>query len=138
VTLYGRRPRVRRRLAVGAVVTTAALAFAVAAAAMTLPELVAGWSLGKGDRQTTLFGGEPRRAHDATPTTTSDTAPESETETETTPTDLTETTSTEAETTPAPQQPEYQSETPPAAPSAQSTETRPAPTETGPGSAQQP
>jgi hypothetical protein len=129
VTIYGRR-RLRRRLALGAVVATGMLGFAVAAAAMTLPELVAGRSLGQGDRQTTLFGGEPRAADDAAPTTTGETA----TETETTPTSATETTNTEAEMTPAPQrESQYQSETPQTAPNAQPTETVPSPTETYPG-----
>jgi hypothetical protein len=138
VTVYGRRRRVRRRLAVGAVVATGALAFAVAAAAMTLPELIVGQSLAKADRQTTLFGGKQPGKDDSSPTSTSETTPTSETET--TPTTTTETSRTETETPPQ-QQPEYQprqSESPPAAPSAQPTETRPAPTQTGPGSAQQP
>jgi hypothetical protein len=51
-----RMPR-RRRIAVGVVATTAVLAFAIAAAALTVPELITGSSIGKGNRQTTLFGG---------------------------------------------------------------------------------
>jgi hypothetical protein len=42
------------------VAVTAALAFVIAAAALTLPELIAGQSLGKGDRNTTIFGGRDR------------------------------------------------------------------------------
>ena len=52
----GRAPR--RRFAVGVVALTALLAFVLAAAALTLPELIAGQSLGKADRHTTLFGGK--------------------------------------------------------------------------------
>jgi hypothetical protein len=46
-------------------VATAALAFAIAAAALTIPELISGGSI-TGDRQTTLFGGR----HHAKRTTT--------------------------------------------------------------------
>ncbi len=42
------------------VLVTAVLAFAIAAAALTLPELIAGESIGKGDRKTSLFGGRDR------------------------------------------------------------------------------
>jgi hypothetical protein len=48
-----RSPKFRVRLAL----VTAALAFVIAAAAVTLPELIAGKSLSSGDRDTTLFGG---------------------------------------------------------------------------------
>jgi hypothetical protein len=54
----GRGPATRRRkIAYGAVFGTAALAFVIAVAALTLPELVAGGSVGKNDGRTTLFGG---------------------------------------------------------------------------------
>jgi hypothetical protein len=49
---------------------TAALAFAIAAAALTIPELISGGSI-TGDRQTTLFGGR----HHAKPTTTEELQP---------------------------------------------------------------
>lgn len=49
-----------RRLRPKLVALTAGLAFAIAAAAMTVPELIAGQSLGAADRQTTLFGGKER------------------------------------------------------------------------------
>jgi hypothetical protein len=53
-----RRPVARRRkIAYGAVFTTAALAFVIAVAALTLPELVAGGSVGRNDGRTTFFGG---------------------------------------------------------------------------------
>jgi hypothetical protein len=47
----------RRKIAYGAVFGTAALAFVIAVAVLTLPELVAGGSVGKNDGRTTLFGG---------------------------------------------------------------------------------
>jgi hypothetical protein len=53
------RPRTRRRrIAVGMVAVTAVLAFAIAALAMTGTELVTGGSIGKGEGDTTLFGGD--------------------------------------------------------------------------------
>ncbi len=54
-------PRGRRKLALGVVALTAALAFAIAVAAITVPELIAGQSLGNGDKATTLLGGKPRK-----------------------------------------------------------------------------
>ena len=122
VRVYRAAPSTRRRrIAVGAVLGTAALAFVIAVAALTLPELVAGGSIGKGDRGTTFFGGKKRGDGDdrersshtsseeqqrqeqpsETPTTT---APGGE-ETETTPTETapTETLPT-SPTEPAPQQ----------------------------------
>jgi hypothetical protein len=54
----GRGPATRRRrIAFGAVFGTAAIAFVIAVAALTLPELVAGGSVGKNDGRTTFFGG---------------------------------------------------------------------------------
>jgi hypothetical protein len=50
--------RSRKRIAIGVVAITAALAFAITAIAMTGTELVTGGSIGKGDRDTTLFGGD--------------------------------------------------------------------------------
>jgi hypothetical protein len=53
-----RRPATRRRkIAYGAVFGTAGLAFLIAVVALTLPELVAGGSVGKNDGRTTFFGG---------------------------------------------------------------------------------
>jgi hypothetical protein len=52
----GRSPTTRRRkIAYGAVFGTAAIAFLIAVAAITLPELVAGSSVGKNDGRTTFF-----------------------------------------------------------------------------------
>ena len=109
VRVYRRQaaPRRKRRIALGVVVTTAVLAFAVAAAALTIPELITGGSIGKGDRDTTLFGGrdkgkdenrqeapvttpEEQDSESETPTETApeqtETAPQTETQTETAPT----------------------------------------------------
>jgi hypothetical protein len=47
----------RRKVAFGAVFGTAALAFVIAVAALTLPELVAGESVGRSDGRTTFFSG---------------------------------------------------------------------------------
>jgi hypothetical protein len=56
------RPQRRRwgRIHPKVVVLTGVLAFAIAAAALTLPELIAGESIGKGDRRTSIFGGRDR------------------------------------------------------------------------------
>jgi hypothetical protein len=52
-------PRSRRRkIAYGAVLGTAALAFVIAVIAVTVPELVAGGSVGKNDSRTTFFSGD--------------------------------------------------------------------------------
>jgi hypothetical protein len=71
-------PRSRRRkIAYGAVFGTAALAFVIAVAALTLPELVAGGSVGKNDGRTTLFGGgKDKDERDSQ--TPQDTAPDDE------------------------------------------------------------
>jgi hypothetical protein len=55
----GRGPGTRRRkIAFGAVFGTAAIAFVIAVVTLTLPELVAGGSVGKNDGRTTFFGGK--------------------------------------------------------------------------------
>jgi hypothetical protein len=101
VTVYRREPRrgrSRRRIALGVVVTTAVLAFAIGAAALTIPELIGGGSLTKGNRDTTLFGGHKKQK--STDEAPAQTAPETrQTAPETTPTQ-TETTPTETETAP--------------------------------------
>jgi hypothetical protein len=56
------RPRTRRqKVAVGMVALTAVLALAIAAVAITGAELVTGGSIGKGDRDTTLFSGDSKQ-----------------------------------------------------------------------------
>lgn len=58
-----RRPVDRRRIAWAAVLGTGLLAFAIGATALTVAELVAGGSIGKGDRATSLISGD-REARD--------------------------------------------------------------------------
>ena len=52
----GRAPR--RRIALGVVAATAALAFVIAVAALTAGDLISGGSIGKGGGRTTLLGGQ--------------------------------------------------------------------------------
>jgi hypothetical protein len=57
-TLSPRRPQLsRRRVAIGGVVLTAAIAFVIGIAALTTADLVSGGSVGKGSGRTTLLGG---------------------------------------------------------------------------------
>jgi len=80
------------------VALTAVLAFAIAAAALTLPELIAGESIGKGDRKTSLFGGrdrndgadEQRAPEQTTPQQETEETPSAQTQTEEEPTPTTE------------------------------------------------
>ena len=62
------------------ILATAAIAFAIAAAVLTLPELIAGGSLSGGERDTTLFGGQKkdREAPAEEETTPEETAPAEE------------------------------------------------------------
>jgi hypothetical protein len=98
----------RRKIALGVVATTALLAFAIAAVALTVPELITGRSLVKNDRNTTLVptkrtksepNEEEQQQQQTTPTT-----PEEEQSTQTTPEEerqpRTSTTPTETETAP--------------------------------------
>jgi hypothetical protein len=110
----------RRKLAIGAVMATAALAFVIAVVTITAGELIAGGSIGKGDRRTTFGGGkaqqqnEEKKPVEERQTNTSEEEP-TETErgtavprdqptvTETAPPTTTETTpAPQAETAPAP------------------------------------
>ncbi len=96
----------RRRLALGAVAATAAIAFVVAVVALTAGDLLSGGSIGRGGERTTFFGGggkkqqqqQEQQKQDATPqqttpeqtgTTpeepTTDTAPEQAPPTDTAP-----------------------------------------------------
>jgi hypothetical protein len=102
-------PRRRRKIAYGMVFGTAALAFVIAVVALTVPELIAGGSVGKNDGGTTFFRGDDKKKDQGGGTQTEqqttpqeeeqpeETAPEEQT-TPTTPTTPEETT-----TTPAPQ-----------------------------------
>jgi hypothetical protein len=53
----GRGRPVRRKIAIGAIAATAAIAFAVTAVAITGTELITGGSIGKGSHRTTFLGG---------------------------------------------------------------------------------
>src|SRR4051795_12306129 len=103
VRVYGatRQPRGRRKIAVGVVLTTAALAFALAAAALTVPELITGHSIVKGDRRTTLVPTKRKKSKSAEEQqqTTPTTPQQNPQATSPTPTDTT-TTQTQTETTP--------------------------------------
>jgi hypothetical protein len=123
-----RRPvRRRRRIAFGAVFATAALAFVIAVAALTLPELVAGGSVGKSDGRTTFFGGggksnrdKQQAPQDTTPEERQQPEEQQEPRQPTTP---------EEETTPSEEEPPPAEEAPPeqAQPGEPLTETTPAP-----------
>ena len=82
----------RRRIAIGAVAATAAIAFLIAVVALTAGDLVSGGSIGKGGARTTFWGGSGKSEQsqqDATPKpTTPDqtgTTPDQPTATETAP-----------------------------------------------------
>ena len=81
-----RQPQPRRgwgRVNAKVVLVTAVLAFVIAATALTVPELIAGQSLGKGDRKTSLFGGgRDRGAGDEREPAPAQTTPRPETEEE--------------------------------------------------------
>jgi hypothetical protein len=122
-----RRPR-RRKLAIGAVLATGLLAFAIAAVTLTAGELLAGGSIGKGDRRTTFGGGRTQQDDNKQPADERQTDTTERQPTETTPQaqprQQTETTPAPTETTetaPAPVAPQA---APEAAPQ---TETTPAP-----------
>ena len=107
----GRPPRARRKIAVGVVATTAVLAFAIAAAALTVPELITGHSITGSDRKTTFVPTKRKKSKSSenqqtTPTTpeqqsTPTTTQEKPQATTPTPTE-TETTTTQTQTTPKP------------------------------------
>lgn len=59
--VYRSAPAASRDLPWRPILVTATIAFLIAAAALTLPELIAGQSVGKGDRNFTLFGGDSDR-----------------------------------------------------------------------------
>jgi hypothetical protein len=105
------QPR-RRKIAVGAVLGTSALALLIAVVVLTVPELLAGGAIGKSDSRTTLFRGDrepkssdkdkqqaPSKTRDDQQSTEPTTAPPSDEET------ATETTTTTTTTTPTTQEP---------------------------------
>jgi len=115
-----------RRLHWKVILTTAAIAFAIAAAVLTLPELVAGESVGEGNHKFTLWGGK-KNEQKQTPqgTQTQETQPGS---------DATDPQKTVPELTPQPQQttpaPDSTAPAPQAAPP--STQTTPTPNSQAP------
>jgi hypothetical protein len=125
----GRPPRTRRRrIANRAVFGTAALAFVIAVLAITVPELVAGGSIGKNDGRTTLFSGSKKKddGGERREQAPQDTAPEDEEQPEqqqTTPEEQPEQTVPEEETTPTETLPDQTA--PPGEPPAQTTPTPP-------------
>lgn len=117
----------RRKIAFGAVFATAALAFVIAVAALTVPELVAGDSVGRTDGRTTFFGGgqqtDDRSKEPAPQNTTEEEQPEPRpqeeqqlTTPEEEPTPTEEEPPAEAPPTQAPAQPQPLTETAPAPP----------------------
>jgi hypothetical protein len=98
----------RRKIAYRVIFGTAALAFAIGVLALTVPELIAGGSVGKNDGRTTLFGG-PAKSERETDRPQQRTTPEP-TDTEEQPDAQTPTTeqptTPETETTPEPPPPE--------------------------------
>jgi hypothetical protein len=84
-----------RRLALGVIAATAAIAFLVTVALITVPELIAGQSIGKGDGRTSLFSGnrrqQPSTDGQGTPTDTTQTQTQPSTSGEPTTTQPTET-----------------------------------------------
>jgi hypothetical protein len=102
----------RRKLAIGAVLATAGLAFVIAVVTITAVELIAGDSIGKGDRRTTFGGGKTQQSDKKEPAdqgsgrTTEEQPTETERQTpsdQPTETETQETETTETAPTPAPQ-----------------------------------
>jgi hypothetical protein len=121
--VYG-KPRERSKKAWKVAIVTGLIAFVVAAAAMTLPELVAGHSIFGSDHKTTLFRGRTHKSTSTTEKTTPTSTVTTVTQTTTTPTQ-TQTVTTPAQTTTAPP-PAATTTTPPPA------QTTPAPQTTTP------
>lgn len=117
--VYG-KPRGRTKRAWKVAIVTGLLAFAVAAAAITLPELVAGHSIVGSDHKTTLFRGRTHKKSTSTEKTTPTSTVTTVTQTTTAP--------TQTETVPAPAQTAPAQTTPPPA----ATTTTPPPQTTTP------
>jgi hypothetical protein len=129
--VYRPERRVRRRWKLA--LATGLLAFLIAAAAMTLPELVAGRSVVSAKHDTTIFGGKRH-----TSATTSKPEQKTKTEEQTVSTEQTpedRTTTGEQTTTTAPEQP---TESAPQTETQTAPQTQPPPTTTQPPAPQQP
>jgi outer membrane biosynthesis protein TonB len=130
--VYRPERRVRRRWKLA--LATGLLAFLIAVAAMTLPELVAGRSVVSAKHDTTIFGGQRHVSAITTKPRQKTTTEEQTVTTEKTPTNETETqqqTTTTAPEQPTAPAPQTQTQTAP------QTQTQPAPTTTQPPAAQQ-
>jgi hypothetical protein len=124
MTVYGggrsraRSPSRRKKFAVGLVAATGVLGFAIAAAAITVPELITGQPIGKGNGGTTIFGGHKKSGEKQQTPDKQKTAPTDTQTDQTTPTQPTQTNQRTTPTQPTtPQQPKQQ--TTPAQPPAQ-------------------
>lgn len=116
----------RRRIAWATVLTTGLLAFVIAAVVLTVPELIAGGSIGGRDRATTLVPSKKKDRGDRDGQAEQTVTEEQQTVTETVPSEpetVTETTPAEPRTTPT--TPEPQATPPPA--TTPTTPTTPAP-----------
>ena len=94
ITVYGGRERSRprgpsgktkKKMAVGVVAATGVLGFAIAAVALTVPELITGQPIGNGNGGTTIFGGQ-KKSNDKQQTTPTQTQPQQTQTQQTTPT----------------------------------------------------
>jgi hypothetical protein len=133
----GGPPSRRRKIAFGAVFGTAALAFVIAVAALTLPELVAGGSVGQTDGRTTFFGGNRSddRAREQAPQDTTEQQERQPTEQQQQQQPRQQPTTPEEETTPPAEEPPTTEEAVPQqapAPGEPLPETTPAPPTTQP------
>jgi hypothetical protein len=109
----------RRRVALGAVAATAAIAFVIAVAALTAGDLISGGSIGKGSGRTTFFSSSSKKQPEKQDAAPNQTAPEQPTTTDQPP----------PATAPAPEQ--TPSDTAPATPPPEAPPGEPAP-ETAP------
>jgi hypothetical protein len=69
-------PRAPRRLALGVVAATAAIAFVIAVVVLTAGDLISGGSIGKGSGSTTFFSPNSKKQPEQKDTTPQQTAPE--------------------------------------------------------------
>jgi hypothetical protein len=113
----------RRRLPWGPIAATAAAAFAIGAAIITVPELVTGSSLGGGNDHTSYFGGTKHKSGNAQ---TTETQTETVTQEEQAPPDNTQTTPTTPTTTSPRTTPTTPAPGATPAPQQQQTQTQPA------------
>jgi hypothetical protein len=76
----------RKKFAVGLVAATAVLGFAIAAVALTVPELITGQPIGNGNGGTTIFGGHKKSTKKQQTTPTQTQPQQTQTQQQTTPT----------------------------------------------------